>query len=126
MPSVIDMIAAASSVIAKIDSTEDKARLSELVNRLREMDLENEKLRDENKLLIVKLARRKDLERISGSYYLIERDGEKTGPLCPRCYEEQGIVQLLLDNREGAKCTGCGRVYAGVKTPYKPRTSRVL
>jgi hypothetical protein len=126
MPSVIDMITAASSVIAKIDSVEDKARLSELVNRLREMDLENEKLRDENKLLTVKLSRRKDLERISASYYLIEKDGEKTGPLCPHCYEEQGIVHLLLDNREGAKCTGCLRVYAGVKTSYKPRTSRVL
>lgn len=118
MPSVTDVIIAASSVISGIDSADSQLRLRELVKKLEEVDAEVRTLRDENEALASKLRRRKDLERISGSYFIIERGGTKTGPLCPRCYEDEGIVQLLLGTREGAKCTGCGRTYAGVETPW--------
>jgi hypothetical protein len=119
MPSATDIIIAASSVISGIDNAEAQLHLRELVGKLEEVDAEVKTLKLENEALASKLKRRKDLERVSGSYFIIEPDGTRTGPLCPRCYEDDNVVQLLLETRSGARCTGCGREYAGVTSPWR-------
>ena len=122
MSSVSDTIRAASAVISGIDAISDRERLLDLVRRLEESEAEVRDLRRRNEALATQLARRKDLERMGGSYFLIERDGSRTGPVCPHCYEESGIVHLLQSVSGEARCLSCGRSYVGVDSPYVART----
>lgn len=55
------------------------------------------------------------LERIEASYYIIENDGSKTGPVCPYCYQRDVIVVLLTHyGRIWATCESCDRSYPDV------------
>lgn len=125
MPSIGDTIRAAASVISGIDSIAERERLMDLVRKLEEAETEMRDLRRRNEALAAELARRKALERIGGAYWLIEGDGTKTGPVCPRCYEETGIVHLLERRKDGAYCPACKTSYAGVAPSFEGRSQKV-
>ena len=82
-------------------------------------------LRDENKMLREKLAGRKKMERIGGACYILEDGGAKTGPICPQCYAEDGIVMLLESDSHGASCPRCGTRYAGVASGIEGPSSMI-
>lgn len=125
MPSVADAVRSAPSVISGIDSIAERERLLDLVRKLEDSEAEVRDLRRRNEALAVQLARRKDLERMGAAYFIIERDGTRTGPLCPHCYREDGIVILLESSpRKGAACASCSRVYRGVETPLEHNAGR--
>ena len=69
----------------------------------------------QNEQLRTQLARRKALEYRDGSYYVVLDDGREAGPLCNECYQEKGFIYLLESSSRGARCSVCGRVYAGSK-----------
>lgn len=98
-------------------SIDDRIKLTEAVSVLEGLEDENRRLAKENDDLRKELKRRKELEREGNAYYLLENDGSKTGPLCPKCYKDDGLVFALAKNSRGkVVCTVCGREYSGVKT----------
>src|SRR5207253_1832080 len=68
--------------------------------KLREtaLDLQEENLalREEIQKLRDEKNNRGSVELSAGVYWRIE-GGERTGPVCPRCYEEDGSLVNLLD-----------------------------
>lgn len=107
------------SDIAKSLKTGEIGEVEKQIAKLREVALsleeENLALREE----IEKLRRDKNrgptLELADGVYWRVE-GGERTGPVCPRCYEEHGsLVNLLDGSRYAGKarwiCTMCNRVF---------------
>lgn len=121
MSNILDTIKVASGVIAGIDSTKDRVALLDLVSQTHLLIDENQDLKRQNARLAEQLARRKALERIKGAYYIIESDGSKTGPVCPVCYERDGIPSILRSTDEGAECASCGREYPGVQASVRSR-----
>lgn len=125
MSSVMDTIKVASSIIAGIDATDDRLALLELIDKTHLLLDENQDLKRRNARLAEQLSRRKELERVQASFYLIERDGTRTGPVCPVCYERDGIPRILRSTEEGAECASCGEQYPGVEASVKSRGCEV-
>ena len=125
MSSVMDTIKVASSIIAGIDATDDRLALLELIDKTHLLLDENQDLKRRNERLAEQLARRKELERVRASFYLIERDGTRTGPVCPVCYERDGIPRILRSTEEGAECASCGEQYPGVEASVASRGCEV-
>ena len=125
MSSVMDTIKVASSIIAGIDATDDRLALLELIDKTHLLLDENQDLKRMNARLAEQLSRRKELERVQASFYLIERDGTRTGPVCPVCYERDGIPRILRSTEEGAECASCGEQYPGVEASVKSRGCEV-
>ena len=125
MASVMETIKVASSVISGIDATDSRLALLELVEKTRLLLDENQDLRRKNERLVEQLVRKKAWERIGATYYLMERDGTKTGPVCPVCYERDGIPRILRSTEEGAECASCGEQYPGVEASVKSRGCEV-
>ena len=98
---------------ADIKPDEARMRLRELYEQAAELEDENRELRDEVAKLRAELQRRKDMEYRGGGFYILGRDGEEIGPICPECYEAKGFPYLLQKISGGAKCTVCGNEYAG-------------
>lgn len=91
-----------------------RERVADLEDENRELRRRNAELADENERLRKKLAARKRLERRDGAVYLLEDDGTETGPICPQCYESDGVIMLLERANGGAACSRCRTRYAGV------------
>lgn len=125
MSSVMDTIKVASSIIAGIDATDDRLALLELIDKTHLLLDENQDLKRRNARLAEQLSRRKELERVQASFYLIERDGTRTGPVCSVCYERDGIPRILRSTEEGAECASCGEQYPGVEASVKSRGCEV-
>lgn len=121
----MDTIKVASSIIAGIDATDDRLALLELIDKTHLLLDENQDLKRRNARLAEQLSRRKELERVQASFYLIERDGTRTGPVCPVCYERDGIPRILRSTEEGAECASCGEQYPGVEASVKSRGCEV-
>lgn len=114
MPNISNIIKGFLDVANAAQSTVDKSRILDLVSQVQQISAELDSLREENKMLREQLAKRKKMERIGGACYILEDDGAKTGPICPQCYAEDGIVMLLESDSHGASCSRCGTRYAGV------------
>lgn len=114
MPNIANIVKGFLDVANAAQSTADKARILDLISQVQQMNAELDSLKEENKMLREQLAKRKKMERIGGACYILEDDGSKTGPICPQCYTEDGIVMLLESDARGASCSRCGTRYAGV------------
>lgn len=119
---VKDILSALEAIQATL-SLEDRMRLkSELLSvqedamRLQE---DNMVLRRENENLRRELALRKRLEYIDGLYYVMGDDGDMVGPLCPKCYKGDGVINLLKTESHGYRCTLCKGAYRGNTDPYR-------
>lgn len=119
MADLLDAISDAREVVKTISSVDDRIRLSEALDRASALRDENERLKRKVRKLRKKLAAMKKLETYKGASYVIEDDGEKTGPICPWCYKHDGITVLLARSNGGARCQVCKRLYAGVSTPVE-------
>lgn len=94
----------------------------ELKAAIAEIELENLELREENERLQSELRRDSSVLAMVGvAYYLIESDGSKIGPICPVCYERDGIPSILRSTDDGAECASCGREYPGVQASVRSR-----
>ena len=126
MADILDAISDAREVVKTISSVDDRIRLSEALDRASALRDENERLKKKVKKLRKKLAAMKRLETYKGASFIIEDDGEKTGPICPRCYKRDGIVVILVRSNDGAKCQVCKNLYAGVETHVRGYRTRAL
>ena len=61
------------------------------------------------------LTARREPEYREGSYFARLHDGSEVGPICPHCYQDDGVINLLSRSNRGARCSVCGKVYAGSK-----------
>lgn len=125
MPSVVEITRTVLDIAAASASAEDKAKLYEASNELNRLVAENKKLKRKNEKLRRKLKRRKNMERHDGGYYVIGDDGAEEGPICPECYESKGLVYPLESSDRGAKCSTCGKRYAGAKASVRGHHSMV-
>ena len=94
---------------------EAQERIAKLHETMLELKEENLALREEIEKLRQPQNRGPSLELSDGVYWRVE-GGERTGAVCPRCYEEQGsLVNLLDGSRYAGKarwiCTVCNRVF---------------
>ena len=125
MPSIANIVKGFLDVADAARSTADKARVLGLISQVQQMSAELDSLNEENKMLREQLAKRKKMERIGGACYILEDDGAKTAPICPRCYTGDGIVMLLESDSHGASCSRCGTRYAGVASGIDGPSSMV-
>lgn len=125
MPNISNIIKGFLDVANAAQSTVDKSRILDLVSQVQQISAELDSLREENKMLREQLAKRKKMERIGGACYILEDDGAKTGPICPQCYAEDGIVMLLESDAHGASCSRCGTRYAGVTSRIEGPRARI-
>lgn len=128
MSDALGAVRALLQMARDVSSTDERLKLCEAASALQELEEENRRLSQENQDLRLELRRRKDLEREGAAYFLVERDGSKTGPLCPTCYTEEGLVSMLARRQDGrATCVACGREYAGVRVYLTTgRSQRIL
>jgi hypothetical protein len=107
------------SEITKSFKTGEVEKAEKQITKLREialhLDEENLALREEIEQLRRDKSRGPSLELSDGVYWRVE-GGERTGPVCPRCYEEhRSLVNLLDGSRYAGKarwiCTVCNRVF---------------
>lgn len=98
---------------AELNPGEEKMALIDLREMVSDLEEENRRLKAENARLREELARRKALERQGGAYFVMD-GGDKTGPVCPQCFEDDGIVMLLERDSGSARCSRCKTRYAGV------------
>ena len=61
------------------------------------------------------LTAKREPEYREGSYFARLHDGSEVGPICPHCYQDDGVINLLSRSNRGARCSVCGKVYAGSK-----------
>lgn len=115
MASVSDAIKTLIRTYAELDPGDEKMALIDLREQVSDLEEENRTLRAENAGLRAQLASRKKMERFGGACFILEDDGSETGPICPACYERDGIVMLLERANGGANCSRCGTRYAGVE-----------
>lgn len=114
MSSIANIVKGFLEATETVQSIPDKARILDLISQVQQMSAELDSLKEENKMLREQLAKRKKMERIGGTCYILEDDGAKTGPICPHCYADDGIVMLLESDAHGASCSRCRTRYAGV------------
>ncbi|MCH3967815.1 MAG: hypothetical protein LKE50_04215 [Atopobiaceae bacterium] len=114
MASVGDIARAIVVIAAGISSADDQKMLYEARDSLFKLQDENRELREKADELSTKLRRREELKRDGSSYYLVEDDGSRFGPICPSCYEDSGIVISLARGNGEARCSVCGKKYSGV------------
>lgn len=126
MNSVMDTIKVASSVVSGIDVAADRLALLELIDKTHLLFEENQDLKRQNARLVEQLSRCKALERIGGAFYILEQDGSRTGPICPLCYERDGIPRILRSTEEGAECASCGEQYPGVEASVRSRRCEIF
>lgn len=124
MSSIANIVKGFLDVANAAQSAADKARILDLISQVQQMSAELDSLKEENKMLMEQLAKRKKMERIGGACYILE-DGAKTGPICPQCYAEDGIVMLLESDSHGASCSRCGTRYAGVSSGSERPSSMI-
>lgn len=115
MSSPLSVVHAAASAISGIDSLDARAKLTELLDDYERVVEQHDKLKKKNKRLKKLLARREKLEMVGVAFYLPMADGSKAGPICPLCYERDGIPRILRSTEEGAECASCGEQYPGVR-----------
>lgn len=132
MSELSDMLKAFVRAYSGMNPDEGRDVLAELRRRVADMECENFELRrrnaelaDENARLRRELAARKRLERRGPAVFVLEDDGEETGPVCPQCHNGDGIVVLLERATGGARCSRCGTRYAGVDAPEYGRCPRI-
>lgn len=110
LAAIMGTVSALSDTIGKVTDALDKTKALEVQKQLNDALImmtsvisENLELTSENGRLKEELKQRKALEYIDGSYYLFV-DGEKDGPLCPKCYKEWEIIQRLDGARRCPHC----------------------
>lgn len=126
MPDIFQIGADLDEIAKAVASAEDKMKLAEAAMALNQLASENKRLMDENDELRKKLAKKKALECRRGSYFVIGEDGEGIGPVCPKCYQESGLVYLLERVSGGAHCPVCKARYAGVKGSVEGKRQRLI
>lgn len=106
-------------------NAETRAKLAQVSAAYFEAISENFDLVEENKRLKEELARKKAIEVIGGEYFVQEKDGALTGPVCPACYEESIVVLLETSSKGGAQCSKCRSRYAGVRASIEGPRVRI-
>lgn len=114
MPDIFQIGADLGELAKTVASADDKMKLAEAAMALNQLAMENRRLMDENEGLRKELAMRKALEYRKGSYFVVV-DDELVGPICPDCYQEKGLIYRLEKANGGARCSVCGKRYAGSK-----------
>lgn len=125
MASVSETIKVLIRTYAELEPGEEKMALIDLREQVSDLEEENRRLKAENAELRAKLVSRKKLERVGGACFILEDDGSKTGPVCPNCYEHDGIVMLLERANGGARCSRCNTRYAGIEPAVEGFKSHV-
>ena len=125
MPDLSETIKALVRSYADIKPNDVKVELLELQKRALEIEAENMELVRENEELRRLLARKKAMETLNGASYILEPDGGKTGPVCPKCYNRDEVVSILEGVSNGARCAVCGARYPGVKASVAGPRQRV-
>lgn len=95
---------------------EEKLALMEIRHQVMQLEDENGDLKREVKSLREKLAGRKKLECFGGAYFVLDDGGARTGPVCPKCYNGEGIVSLLARSSVGSRCYVCKSEYPGIRS----------
>lgn len=121
MSSPLSIVHAAASAISGIDSLDARAKLTELLDDYERVVEQRDKLKKKNKRLKKLLARREKLVMEGAAFHLPTADGSKIGPICPVCYERDGIPSILRSTDGGAECASCGREYPDVRASVKSR-----
>lgn len=93
--------------------------LEKLQNEIKRLKAENDNLQQENAKLTHELNKKKQLEFIGGGYYLMQDDGTRLGPICPKCYAKDSLIFLLYSTNGGSRCSICGDLFTGVKSKYE-------
>ena len=125
MPDLSEAIKALVRSYADIRPDDAEVQLLELQKRALEIEAENMELLRENEELRRLLARKKAMETFGGASYILEPDGGKTGPVCPRCYNRDEVVSILEGVPHGARCAVCGARYPGVRASVEGPRQRV-
>lgn len=63
------------------------------------------------------------LKHSEKGYFYTEEDGSEIGPICPKCYSRDNVIQPLVSSSRGAFCSVCETHYQGIETSkegYKP------
>lgn len=106
-------------------SVETREKLAQVSAAYFEVVKENFDLAEENAQLRKELARKKAIEAISGEYFVQEKDGSLTGPVCPACYDDGIIVILETSSKGGAQCSKCKARFAGVRASVEGPRVRI-
>ena len=115
MPDIFQIGADLGELAKTVVSADEKMKLAQAAIMLNDLALENKRLADENAELKKQLARKMALEYRDGSYYVYDSCGNLVGPICPRCYRDEGVINLLEKANGGARCSVCKTRYAGSK-----------
>ena len=123
MPDVMAKIRSLAAAVEAVDATlsvADRLKLNDelfgLQKDVMSLQIANDELARENAKLRDKLSRRKRMEYIDGSYYIVEGE-TRIGPICPRCYRDDDVINHL----HGGRCSVCGTVYTAKDEPYVPK-----
>ena len=69
-----------------------------LQEKLYELMFENKDLKDEVRTLKEQLAEQAKISNRHGMLYAVDDYGNKYGPICPRCYKNDGMTMILFDH----------------------------
>lgn len=125
MPDIFQIGVDLADLAKTVASAEDRIKLAEVAMALNQLATENKQLIEENSELRKALARRKSLEYRDDSYYLTTEEGEQIGPVCPKCYQGDALINRLERANGGARCSVCGTRYAGSRYAVEGYHQRV-
>lgn len=127
MPEGINTLRKLASLVEALDATETLKDRLDLRNELLSiqkdvMDLQiaNDELIREKAKLREQLDRRKKLEYIDGSYYVM-LENKMVGPICPQCYRDKDIINPL----HNGYCSVCKTRYAIKESGYVSTLERM-
>jgi len=108
--SVIDDLKSVGKTLNDIGKVEEYKKILESWQIILEMQEENDKLKKSNSDLKEKLELKGNLVKDDFVYFL-EKDGNKEGPFCSRCWEKNKVLITLQQNKVGHwnfLCPECG------------------
>lgn len=126
MPDFKHLLKTLMETYAEMNPDELRKKMLDLREAYDDLEDESRILSEENRALREQLKRRKDLERRKDAYYIIEDNGSPTGPVCPRCYLEDGIVVKLAMSGKGAYCPACKAGFHAVSIPGEDRSDHEM
>jgi hypothetical protein len=99
MADTTSLLKAAVKTWVELDPQGDKSAIIDLQESVYDLVEQNHVQAERIRQLDTQLKRRNDLIREGDRYFISEKDNSKSGPVCPKCYEESQVVSSLRETK---------------------------